>query len=269
MKALKIEVERVVRPIQASGARKDRMREELLAHLTQLYEEELARSGDPDLAVGAAIGRFGDAATLSREMQASVSRLERFTYFQLPMPRWQRRRLGESPLHYILRLNTWAAVITLVAVTLLGLPLFFAASRRPHRADQVSPGQAEVFLIGFAAIQAITIYGWALLGEAMRRALVARESAASAIERRRAFWRIVGFAAANAALSGIVTSGALLLFVWVLPIDFVSRKWFWSITLTAMVAGPPMILLQGRDQRAAVRRFDDWESLDLDEVQPG
>ena len=40
MKALRIHVERVVRPIRASNRRKDRMREELLAHLVGLFDEE-------------------------------------------------------------------------------------------------------------------------------------------------------------------------------------------------------------------------------------
>ena len=47
MKALRVQVERVVRPVRASSRRKDRMREELLAHLLRLYDEELPARATP------------------------------------------------------------------------------------------------------------------------------------------------------------------------------------------------------------------------------
>ena len=43
---LKIIVERAVRPVRASTARKRKMREELLAHVVGVFEEEGARLGD-------------------------------------------------------------------------------------------------------------------------------------------------------------------------------------------------------------------------------
>ena len=55
-------VERAVRPVLAGPARKLRMREELLAHLTGIYEEELARAGDEAAARAEAVRRFGDPA---------------------------------------------------------------------------------------------------------------------------------------------------------------------------------------------------------------
>ena len=47
---LKIYVERIVRPISANYARKDKMREELLAHLTALYEEEMSGESEDGVA---------------------------------------------------------------------------------------------------------------------------------------------------------------------------------------------------------------------------
>src|SRR6185312_9918372 len=49
-----------------------RMREELLAHLTAIYEEELARLEDETAARAEAIQRFGDPETLTLELQQSV-----------------------------------------------------------------------------------------------------------------------------------------------------------------------------------------------------
>jgi hypothetical protein len=39
---LKVVVERAVRPVRAGARRKDRMREELLAHLVCIYDQERA-----------------------------------------------------------------------------------------------------------------------------------------------------------------------------------------------------------------------------------
>ena len=72
MKELMIQVERAVRPVQASPARKRRMRQELHAHLTGIFEEEKARGDDEPLALARALQRFGDPAELTRELQASV-----------------------------------------------------------------------------------------------------------------------------------------------------------------------------------------------------
>jgi hypothetical protein len=78
MNEFMIQVERAVRPVRATAGRKDRMREEFLAHLTAIYEAELARLGDPALARQQALARFGDPADLTRELQASLSRTERW-----------------------------------------------------------------------------------------------------------------------------------------------------------------------------------------------
>jgi hypothetical protein len=73
-------VERAVRPVRANIARKRCMREELLAHLSAIFDEELARAGDPTAAVNAAAERFGDSSELTAELQASVPRREQLEY---------------------------------------------------------------------------------------------------------------------------------------------------------------------------------------------
>ena len=69
-------VERAVRPLQATTIRKRKIRDELLAHLTAIYDEELTRLDDPSLALTAAAKRFGDPAELTPELQGSVPRRE-------------------------------------------------------------------------------------------------------------------------------------------------------------------------------------------------
>jgi hypothetical protein len=68
---LKIVVERAVRPVRASAARKRKMREELLAHVVGAFEEE-ARLGDEQAALARTQERFGQAAELTAQLQASV-----------------------------------------------------------------------------------------------------------------------------------------------------------------------------------------------------
>jgi ATP-dependent Clp protease ATP-binding subunit ClpC len=69
---LKILVERAVRPVRASIARKRKMREELLAHVVGVFEEESANLGDERAAVERTALRFGDPAEVTSRLQESV-----------------------------------------------------------------------------------------------------------------------------------------------------------------------------------------------------
>jgi hypothetical protein len=69
---LKIIVERAVRPVRASTSRKGKMREELLAHVGGVFEEECARLGDERAAVERTALRFGNPAEVTCQLQESV-----------------------------------------------------------------------------------------------------------------------------------------------------------------------------------------------------
>jgi hypothetical protein len=69
---LKIMVERVVRPVPVSTARKGRMREELLGHVTAVFEEERARLGDDEAAFERTEQRFGNPDELTGQLLKSV-----------------------------------------------------------------------------------------------------------------------------------------------------------------------------------------------------
>jgi hypothetical protein len=73
MRELMVQVERAVRPVRASARRKDRMREELLAHLSSIYEEELKRCREEGLARKAAFERLGNLRELTCALQEAVS----------------------------------------------------------------------------------------------------------------------------------------------------------------------------------------------------
>lgn len=85
---LKKHVEKIVRPIRATQARKNRMREELLGHLMTSHDSAL-RAGAPD-PVADAISGLGEVEALRAELQSTVPRLEEtanrvcvFRYFDL------------------------------------------------------------------------------------------------------------------------------------------------------------------------------------------
>jgi ClpA/ClpB-like protein len=96
-------VERAVRPVRASQPRKRKMREELLAHLTAIYEEEQARLGNPTAALKAASERFGDPATLASELNSALPFAERANYFINRNLGW---RPPESAARYMMRFAT-------------------------------------------------------------------------------------------------------------------------------------------------------------------
>ena len=73
LRELKIVIERAVRPVRASMARRRKMREELLAHLVSIFEEE-ASHGDEQAALERTQERFGDPRELSRQLQQTVLR---------------------------------------------------------------------------------------------------------------------------------------------------------------------------------------------------
>ncbi len=78
LKELKVVVERTVRPVRATMARKRKMREELLAHLVSIFEEAARSLGDEQAALTQAKRRFGDPGELTTQLQQAVPRQDRW-----------------------------------------------------------------------------------------------------------------------------------------------------------------------------------------------
>ena len=140
-------VERAVRPVVAPLARKMKMRTELLAHLTELYEQELLRADDARDAVAAATRRLGDPQDIARELRSTVSRVERvigrIDLFDA--------RPGESPVRHATRYATTTTPIVALLVGLLALRIAF-----------IAPGDRPP--LAFAAIAWMSIFGNAVAG---------------------------------------------------------------------------------------------------------
>lgn len=107
-------VERAVRPIRAEESTKCRMREDLYAHLFQIYQEELHQRNDEAEAVMNSCKRLGEPAALASELERTVSPFERRI---AGLGRWISRRENESSLKHSFRI----AFSTLVFVPLAGM----------------------------------------------------------------------------------------------------------------------------------------------------
>lgn len=115
---LKVVVERAVRPVRAALKAKLKMRRELLAHLLHVYEEECRRADGND-AMARARERFGDPATLTRQLQDSVRRRDYVEIFLEDMIGINRR---ESMLQRAARFGIFIGALFLVS--LLGVMPF-------------------------------------------------------------------------------------------------------------------------------------------------
>jgi hypothetical protein len=77
-------VENTVGELRAFAWRKRRIREELLAHLLAIHDEEIARGAASDAATATAIARWGNTRELASALQRSVPTLERIAMRPLP-----------------------------------------------------------------------------------------------------------------------------------------------------------------------------------------
>jgi ATP-dependent Clp protease ATP-binding subunit ClpC len=117
-------VERVVRPVRASTPWKRRMRDELFAHLTGIYEQEVARLKSPALALEQAARRFGEPAELTGELECALPAYERFSRL---IERWMLYRAPESAARYSLRLatNTFWLLAGCLGLVMFGVVLVY------------------------------------------------------------------------------------------------------------------------------------------------
>ncbi|MBI1831056.1 MAG: hypothetical protein HYR84_06365 [Planctomycetes bacterium] len=74
-------VESAVAPVLASRSRKEKMREELLAHVTAVFEQEFAQLGDEQAALARTSERFGKPADLTQQLQDSITWLGYVAWF--------------------------------------------------------------------------------------------------------------------------------------------------------------------------------------------
>jgi hypothetical protein len=271
MRDLKVHVERIVRPIRASGRRKDRMREELLAHLTATYQEEVKRDGDESAALARALERFGDPDELRRELQASVPLADRILFAEfLGHSRYVAfvRRLGKQPAESALR---FAARVTLAVAVLWGSvdALFIALIVTGHlwQGKPVWPSLNWVLRLFGAFHGPMLLYFFlcALCVDRLRRAIKTRP-----LPLRNAFMSV-----AWCALAVPITAGTGALISILAPSfppdrfghvpDVDVARIFLPVFWAFIAATPLFIVWVGVAGLADQKRYHEWESLKLDE----
>ena len=256
MRELMVHVERAVRAVHASPARKRRMRQELLAHLTGLVEEEKARGGDEQEALARALQRFGDPAGLSRDLQACVPRLERWLG---GLANGFLRRPGETGLRHGARLAALGAAIMFVGLNLLGnlLPLIRVAAG--EKWSDVRVGLAEPGVVaGYVFLSVLLCHG-------VYRELAGRPGAASLL--RAAAYGMGAMLAGAALVAGSYVAqpeNPLWEFILRYPGNPLASGTGASFACMPL-AGALAAVLVARVKRAKARDHGDWSSLEIGE----
>jgi len=236
-------VERAVRPVRATMVRKRKIREELLAHLTSIFEEELGRLGSERAALERAQQRFGDPRELSVQIQAAVPRSDRLAGLG---DRIMLYRRGESAFAHAVRVA--AVMFTAYVMTLVVLPPVLWIRGRP---DEI--GRLELVNLVAAICLGGLFLIMTLVGHGMRQALFSK--------RTRSYLRGTVYAL----LSAVVVPICGFILAWTATGDAVAgcahcRSLWWSIPVipAVMFAAIWQLAKDGKDD-------DEWASLEIED----
>ncbi len=237
---LKTIVERAVRPVHATVERKRRMREELLAHVTEVFDEEHARTRDEAAAAEATSRRFGDATQIANELQRSVSAFDRiFSAFE----RIVLARPGEGNVQRALRWGLFVMAVIGVESLVLLLPagLLMKGSQ--------DLGFLSLVIAALVFGSAIMVFEFVLLGSWLRGVMF--------IEGQRSAFKAFLVLVAALVLPGLTVLSELLL---------LSRDLSWSIGLMKQVAVfipfcVAVVFLVARKFDEERPHLDEWASL--------
>ncbi|QJW94915.1 permease prefix domain 1-containing protein [Frigoriglobus tundricola] len=248
-------VERAVRPVPAGPKRKLRMREELLAHLASIYEEELARRCDAPAARTEAVRRFGDPAVLTDDLRASVTLRDRV---DAAFDRTFGWRPGVSAVWHSARLAGLLALV-LVGVSLLTVCIDLAAHPTPDGVSTSSVGLQLRFWLFFLAQGSGMVFLMSLFGIRIRDAF---HGAFGSPRSRR---RVLGYATT---LLLVLTTTAVVLWLLIVP-DLGEAAGQRITTRTIMISAvgylfvPLIVVAYARTTGPGQIRHAEWVSLDI------
>ena len=239
-KELKIVVERAVRPVRANMARKRKMREELLAHLVSVFDEE-ASQGDERAALERAKERFGDPGELSRQLQETVPAWSRFRFLLEKL----RLEPGESLLHFAGKhvLFTFLSYALLILILLPRLSVAWRVSEI---------GMLVRILLVVAIASAAFSCVFIVLVERMARAMYGRG---------RSVRKAGLYSLASLAVLPMLT----FLIYWSLPLDGSTRLFYLRLSCFLAPVIPVMFLLLSRQQAEESCYEYEWASLEIAE----
>jgi hypothetical protein len=237
---LKILVERAVRPVRASTSLKGKMREELLAHVVGVFEEEAARLGDERTALAQTALRFGNPAEVTDQLQESVPSRD-------AVRRYWEGRPGEPAWRTAIRF-AWVSgtFALLVAVSILALASVTVGS--------VGAWPREALILSLCAV--LTIPAW-LSGLIILTSFMEKVRSGP-----------VGRSWLKVAL--VVAGSFLFMLLWLAAWSWPnwSAEWADANPNALVLAGALTVPLHvcALAQSSLVRRQDqkDWESLPID-----
>ncbi|MBI2432598.1 MAG: hypothetical protein HYV26_06995 [Candidatus Hydrogenedentes bacterium] len=188
MTELRVIVENVVRPVRARIGRKLRMCEELLTHVTAVYDEEIQRGSTHAEALRHTQQRFGDNEAIRDDLQSSVPRWEAMSFTQIGWQQWSwgqwgTRRQNETKSHQLTRIAVLHGFLSagLYALILFaGLPFMGGVSPGPY---QVPWG-----ILVFGLLQAVSIWMLHWSGPALLDKTIEHEGT-----NRQFLFRVAGF----------------------------------------------------------------------------
>lgn len=243
LRQLKTIVERAVRPVRATVSRKRRMREELLAHLVTVFEDEAQRLGDEKAAIARAAERFGDPAELAGQLRQTVPRLDRL---HSRLDEAFALHSGESLLRFVGRQSA-LVFLGYAAALILMMPVLAIRGRLGEMGLILHVvAVAAVFVAAFSS-------AFVLVATRMGRALFGSKQ-------ERCVRTAVVYALASLPLFPALAFLAYWGLTWDLGASLVHARfacWF------APVA-PATFVLMGRQMASELLHKEEWGSLEID-----
>jgi hypothetical protein len=147
---LKIVVERAIRPVRASMSCKRKMREQLLAHVNGVFEEEFSQVNDEHTALERTALRFGNPTEVTGQLQESVPAGD-------GIPRFFEGRPGESMNWCVLRFVLGLGAVCLV---IFGAALFAAGWERGWSLEELKAVCSNLTLLPLVLFSIALMMYW-------------------------------------------------------------------------------------------------------------
>ncbi len=238
----KLAVERAVRPLAATFERKRALREELLAHLMSVYDEEFQRSSTSEAASDRALARFGDPHALTADLQTSVPSWNRM----LSRVQWTPRPEDLKP---------WGLLRWIVLFTFAFNALMISLSYLLRRFE-IGREQPESLLYALSVIAVVSIPIF------FPFQLIAARLGEMTFEKPFPWgWKSAGLFLASSACFPLWFT----LLYWGLSGEL-KLPWnsMWPAYVTGVVMGPLLAVVQGRRFVEDRRYLQEWASLAID-----
>jgi hypothetical protein len=219
------------------------MREELLAHLTAIFEEEVERLGDTQAARDQAARRFGNPRELTWQLQDTVSRWDRFARLDEV---GSFRGPQESASGYAYRILSFAVAVCVISIVVFSPVAFFFG-----REDELRLRLYVVLCMGIFQIPLTS--GILMLANGMYRALYGMPSHRS--------WRMaIVYSLISMAFFPLLAFGNY----WSLTGDLATSLVQLRFACYFAPLAPVLFTLMSKQSVKKMRCHEEWASLEIE-----